>query len=48
MPVIDVQKDLDQRTITITAEFAAPVERVFGIYADPRQLEKIWGPPTHV
>ena len=47
MPVIDVQKDLDRRTITITAEFAAPVERVFGLYADPRQLEKIWGPPTH-
>lgn len=47
MPVVDVRKDLDQRTITIVAEFAAPVERVFAIYADPRQLERIWGPPTH-
>lgn len=46
MPVTDVQKDLDQHTITITAEFAAPLERVFGVYADPRQLEKVWGPPT--
>ncbi len=46
MPVTDVQKDLDQRTLTITAEFAAPVERVFAIYADPRQLERVWGPPT--
>ncbi len=46
MPVTDVQKDLDQRTLTITAEFAAPVERVFGIYADPRQLERVWGPPS--
>ncbi len=46
MPVTDVRKDLDQRTLTITAEFAAPVERVFGIYADPRQLERVWGPPS--
>ena len=46
MPVTDVQKDLDQRTLTITAEFAAPVDRVFAIYADPRQLERVWGPPS--
>lgn len=46
MPVIDVTPDLDARTITINAEFAPPVERVWQIYADPRQLEKIWGPPT--
>ncbi|WP_370189883.1 SRPBCC domain-containing protein [Aeromicrobium sp.] len=46
MPVTDVRKDLDQRTLTITAEFAAPVERVFDIYADPRQLERVWGPPS--
>src|SRR5690606_19090343 len=36
---------IDDRTLTITAEFAASVERVWQIYADPRQLEKIWGPP---
>jgi len=47
MPVIDVQQDLDTLTLTITADFAAPVERVWQIYADPRQLEKIWGPPTY-
>lgn len=45
MPVTDVQKDLDSRTLTITADFAAPVERVWGLYADPRQLERVWGPP---
>ena len=28
MPVTDVNHDLDTRTLTITAEFAAPVERV--------------------
>ncbi|MFV0457776.1 MAG: SRPBCC domain-containing protein [Actinomycetales bacterium] len=47
MPVTAITKDLDNRTLTITAEFAAPVERVWQIYADPRQLEKIWGPPTY-
>ena len=46
MPVIDVKPDLDNLSLTITAEFAAPVERVWQIYADPRQLEKVWGPPT--
>ncbi|MCF8570534.1 SRPBCC domain-containing protein [Gordonia sp. HY002] len=47
MPVIDVTTDTDNLTLTITAQFAAPVERVWEIYADPRQLEKIWGPPTY-
>ncbi|GAA0939217.1 SRPBCC domain-containing protein [Pseudonocardia zijingensis] len=47
MPVTDVQHDIDSRTLTITAEFAAPPERVWQIYADPRQLEKIWGPPGY-
>ena len=42
MPVTDVQKDTENRTITITAEFAAPVERVWEVYADPRQLERVW------
>lgn len=47
MPVTDVHHDLDTRTLTITAEFAAPVQRVWDIYADPRRLERVWGPPTH-
>ncbi len=47
MPVTDVQQDLDNLTLTITAQFAAPVQRVWQIYADPRQLEKVWGPPTY-
>jgi uncharacterized protein YndB with AHSA1/START domain len=47
MPVTDVQHDLDTRTLTITADFAAPVQRVWDVYADPRRLEQVWGPPTH-
>lgn len=47
MPVTDVHHDIDSRTLTIVADFAAPVERIWQIYADPRQLEKIWGPPEY-
>lgn len=47
MPVTNVTHDLDTRTLAITAEFAAPRERIWQVYADPRQLEKIWGPPTY-
>jgi uncharacterized protein YndB with AHSA1/START domain len=47
MPVTDVQPDHDALSLTITAEFAAPVERVWQVYADPRQLERVWGPPSH-
>lgn len=47
MPVTEVKHDLENRSLTIVADFAAPVERVWQVYADPRQLEKIWGPPEY-
>ena len=47
MPVTDVSHDLDARTLTIVADFAAPPTRIWEVYADPRQLERVWGPPTH-
>lgn len=47
MPVTDITKDVDNRTLTITADFTAPVERVWALYADARQLEQVWGPPTY-
>ncbi|MEV0329642.1 SRPBCC domain-containing protein [Micromonospora echinospora] len=45
MPVISSQKDPEARTLTIVAEFDAGVERVWQLWADPRQLERWWGPP---
>jgi uncharacterized protein YndB with AHSA1/START domain len=45
MPVLTVEKDLDAHTMTVTAEFAAEIERVWALYADPRRLERHWGPP---
>ena len=47
MTVIDVVKDAQARTMTVTARFAAPIGRVWQIWSDPRQLERWWGPPTH-
>lgn len=42
-----VHKDPVARTMTVTTEFAAGVERVWQLWADPRQLERWWGPPAH-
>ena len=46
MPIVRVDKDLEKHTMTVFAEYDAPVERVWQLYADPRQLERFWGPPT--
>jgi uncharacterized protein YndB with AHSA1/START domain len=45
MPVLDVEKDLEAHTMTVVAEFAAPIASVWALYADPRKLERHWGPP---
>jgi uncharacterized protein YndB with AHSA1/START domain len=47
MPVTAVHKDTESLTMTITAEYAAPVERVWQLWSDPRQLERWWGPPSY-
>jgi uncharacterized protein YndB with AHSA1/START domain len=47
MTVTSVEKDFDRLTITLVAEFDAPIERVWELWADPRQLERWWGPPTY-
>jgi uncharacterized protein YndB with AHSA1/START domain len=44
--VTNVEKDRDALTMTITSEFDAPVDRCWQLWADPRQLERWWGPPT--
>ncbi len=47
MTVTNVHKDPSACSMTITAEFDAPIERVWQLWADPRQLERWWGPPTY-
>src|SRR6187402_539774 len=47
MPITSVTKDPETLTLTVTAEFPVPVQRLWDAYADPRQLEKFWGPPEY-
>jgi len=47
MSIVSVEKDVDDLSLTLIAEFDAPIERVWQLWADPRQLERWWGPPTH-
>lgn len=47
MTVTAVRKDADALTMTLDAEFDASAERIWQLWADPRQLERWWGPPTY-
>lgn len=47
MTVTAVRKDAEALSLTVTAEFEASPERVWQLWADPRQLERWWGPPTY-
>jgi uncharacterized protein YndB with AHSA1/START domain len=47
MTVTAVRKDPDKLTMTLDAEFDASPDRVWQLWADPRQLERWWGPPTY-
>ena len=47
MSVTSVQKDPEKLTLTITAELGAPPERVWQLWADPRQFERWWGAPGY-
>jgi uncharacterized protein YndB with AHSA1/START domain len=47
MTVTAIRKDPDKLTMTLDAEFEATPERVWQLWADPRQLERWWGPPTY-
>jgi uncharacterized protein YndB with AHSA1/START domain len=47
MTVTAVRKDPDTKTMTVDAEFDASADRVWDLWADPRKLERWWGPPTY-
>jgi uncharacterized protein YndB with AHSA1/START domain len=47
MTVTDVHKDPTALTMTLTSEWPAPIARVWQLWADPRKLERWWGPPTY-
>jgi uncharacterized protein YndB with AHSA1/START domain len=47
MPVTSVTRDTDNLTMTVVADFAVDVQRLWEAYVDPRQLERFWGPPEY-
>jgi uncharacterized protein YndB with AHSA1/START domain len=47
MPVTSVTTDLEALSMTLVADFPVPVERLWGAFADPRKLERFWGPPGY-
>ncbi len=47
MSVTSVVKDYDSLTLTLIADFDATAGQVWQLWADPRQLERWWGPPSH-
>lgn len=47
MTVVDVSKDVATHSMTIVAEYPATMARVWQLWADPRQLERWWGPPGY-
>jgi uncharacterized protein YndB with AHSA1/START domain len=47
MSVTSVDRDYENLTITLIADFDAPIDRVWELWSDPRKLERWLGPPTH-
>jgi uncharacterized protein YndB with AHSA1/START domain len=47
LSVTSVDTDYDNLTVTVIAEFDAPIGEVWELWSDPRKLERWWGPPTY-
>lgn len=45
MPITTVASDPEALTLTVVGEYPMPVDRLWEAWADPRQLERFWGPP---
>ncbi|MEZ5168941.1 MAG: SRPBCC domain-containing protein [Acidimicrobiales bacterium] len=46
MPITSVTSDPEAATLTVIGDYPVPVRRLWDAYADPRQIERFWGPPT--
>jgi uncharacterized protein YndB with AHSA1/START domain len=47
MSAVDITKDLEHATLIVTSVLPASPERVWRLWADPRQLERWWGPDPY-
>ncbi len=46
MPITSVNKDPAKLTMTVIGDYPVTRKRLWDAYADPRQIERFWGPPT--
>ncbi len=46
MPIVSVSSDPNALTLTVVGQYPVSLERLWAAWADPRQLERFWGPPT--
>jgi uncharacterized protein YndB with AHSA1/START domain len=47
MSVTSLDKDYDNLTTILVADLDASIDEVWQLWADPRKLERWWGPPTY-
>lgn len=47
MTVVSSTQNPEALSLNIITEFDAPIERVWQVWADPRQLERWWAPPGY-
>ena len=47
MTVTSIDKDVAGLSMRLIADFDAPIDRVWELWADPRKLERWWGPPQY-
>jgi uncharacterized protein YndB with AHSA1/START domain len=46
MPLTSVTKDAANLALTVVGDYPVPQSRLWDAFADPRQLERFWGPPA--
>lgn len=46
MPLTSITKDPAKLSITVVGDYPVPQKRLWEAFADPRQLERFWGPPA--
>lgn len=47
MPLTSITKDAATLSLTVVGDYAASQQRLWDAFADPRQLERFWGPPDY-
>jgi uncharacterized protein YndB with AHSA1/START domain len=46
MPLTSITKDPAMLAMTVVGDYPVPQQRLWEAFADPRQLERFWGPPS--